>query len=44
MNGEKVESYNKIKDNTARLVVGDDDVRKVWKEYFKDLYNVDTEE
>ena len=26
------------------MVQGEDEVRKVWKEYFEDLYNMDTQE
>ena len=24
--------------------IGEDDARRIWKEYFEDLYNIDTEE
>ena len=42
--GGKVESCSKIKDGNGGLAQGEDEVRKVWKEYFEDLYNIDTQE
>ena len=27
-----------------RLAHGEDEARKIWKEYFEDLYNIDTQE
>ena len=39
-----MESSNKIKDGNGRLVQGEDEVQKVWKEYLEDLYNIDTRE
>ena len=42
--GGKVESCNRIKDGNGRLAQGDDEVRKIWKESFEDLYNIDTKE
>ena len=42
--GGMVESCNKIKDRNGRLAQGDDEMRKIWKEYFEDLYNIDTQE
>ena len=44
VNGEKVENCNTIKDRTGKLVVAEDNVQKTWREYFEDLYNMDTEE
>ena len=26
------------------MTQGEDEVRRIWKEYFKDLYNIDTQE
>ena len=26
------------------MAQGEDEVRKIWKEYFEDLYNIDTQE
>ena len=42
--GGKVESCSGIKDGNGRLAQGEDEVRKIWKEYFEDLYNIDTQE
>ena len=33
---------DRIKDGNGRLGRGDDEVRRIWKEYFEDLYNIDT--
>ena len=41
--GGKVESCSRIKDGNRRLAQGKDEARKVWKEYFEDLYNIDTQ-
>ena len=41
--GGKVESCSRIKDGNGRLAHGEDEVRKIWKEYFEDLYNIDTQ-
>ena len=37
--GEKVEDCSRIKDGNGRLAQGEDEMRKIWKEYFEDLYN-----
>ena len=42
--GGRVESCSKLKDGNERLAPGDDEVRKIRKEYFEDLYNTDTQE
>ena len=39
-NGGKVEDYNRIKDGNRRLVLEEAEVRRIWKEYFEDLYNI----
>ena len=39
-----VESCSRIKDGNGRLAQGEDKVRKIWKEYFEDLYNAYTQE
>ena len=39
----KEESCRRIKDGNGRLAQGKDEVRKIWKDYFEDLYNIDTE-
>ena len=41
--GGKVESCSRIKDGNRKLVKGEDEVRRIWKEYFEYLYNVDTQ-
>ena len=41
--GGKVEICSRIKDGNGRLVQGEDEVRKIWKKYFEDLYNIDTQ-
>ena len=40
----KVESCSRIKDGNGRLAQGEDEVRRIWKEYFEDLYNIDTQD
>ena len=40
----KMESCSKIKDRNRRLAYGDDEIQRVWKEYFEDLHNIDTNE
>ena len=42
--GGKVENFNRIKDGNGRLVLEEAEVRKIWKEYYEDLYNIDTQE
>ena len=42
--GGKVESCRRIKAKNRRLANGDDEVQKIWKEYFEDLYNTDAQE
>ena len=37
--GGKVESCSRTKTGNRRLTQGEDEVRNIWKEYFKDLYN-----
>ena len=39
-NGGKVENPNRIKDGSGRLVMGEVDVQRIWK----DLHNIDTQE
>ena len=38
-----MESCSRIKDGNGMLAQGEDKVRKIWKEYFEDLYNIDTQ-
>ena len=37
-----MKGYIRIRDGNGRLAQGEDEVRKIWKEYFEDLYNIDT--
>ena len=39
-----MESCSRIKHRDGRLAQGKDEVGRIWKEYFEDLYNVDTRE
>ena len=43
VNGEKVGSCGRIKDGNGRLVLGEEEARKIWKDYFEDQYNIDTQ-
>ena len=42
--GENVESCSRVKDENRRLAQGEDKARKIWKEYFEDMYNIDIQE
>ena len=42
--GGRVESCSRVKDGNGRLTHGEDEARKIWKKYFEDLYNVNTQE
>ena len=44
MNGGKVENFNRIKDENGRLVLEETEVQRIWKEFYEDLYNIDTQE
>ena len=39
----KEKSCGRIKDRNGRLAQGEDKATKFWKEYFEDLYNMDTQ-
>ena len=39
-----MESSSRIKDGNRRLAQGDNEVQRIWKEYFEELYNIDTQE
>ena len=39
-----MEGCSRIKDRNERLAQGEYEVLKIWKEYFEDLYNIDTQE
>ena len=43
-NKGKVEDSNRIKDGNGRLALEEAEVRMIWKEYYEDLYNIDTQE
>ena len=43
-NRGKVESYRRIKGVNGRLVLGEEELRRIWKDYFDDLYNTNIEE
>ena len=40
----KVESCSRIKDGNRRLAQGEDELRKILKEYVEHMYNIDTQE
>ena len=44
MNGGKVESSSRIKNENGSLALEEDEVRMIWKDYFENLYNVDIQE
>ena len=37
-----MESCSRIKDGNGRLVLEEAEVRRIWKEYYGDLYNIDS--
>ena len=39
-----MEICRRIKDGNGRLAQGENEVRRIWKEYFEDLNNTDTQE
>ena len=39
-----MESCSRLKDGNWRLAQWEDKARKIWKKYFEDLYNIDTQE
>ena len=44
MNEVKVESCSRVKDENGSLALCEVEVRRIWKNYFKDFYNEDTQE
>ena len=36
-NGGDVESYSRIKDENGILVLKEDEIRRIWKDYFEDF-------
>ena len=43
-NGGKVENSNRIKDINGVLDLEVAEARRIWKEYYENLYNIDTQE
>ena len=43
-NGGKVKNCSEIKDENGRLALEEVEVRRIWKEYFEDLYDIHTQE
>ena len=39
-----MKTCSRVKDGNGRLAKEEDEARKIWKEYFKDLYNIGTKE
>ena len=39
-----MENYSRIKDGNGRLAQAEDEVQRIWKEYFQVLYNIDIQE
>ena len=44
VNEVKVECCSRVKDGNGRLALWEVEVQRIWKKYFKYLYNVDTQE
>ena len=44
MNGGKEESCSIIKGGNGRLALGTYEIRRIWMNYFEDLYNIDSQE
>ena len=42
-NGGKMENSNRIKDGNGSLVEEEAEVQRICKEYYEDLYNIDTQ-
>ena len=42
-NGGKEDSWSRIKNLNGNLELGEKEVRRIWKDYFEDLYNIDTQ-
>ena len=40
----KVENSSRIKEGSGRLALEEIKVQSIWKDYFEDLYNIDTQE
>ena len=44
MKGGNVENFNRIKDGNGRLALEETEVRRIWKDYYEVLYNIETQE
>ena len=44
VNGGNVESCSRVKDGNRRLALWEAEVRRIGKKYFKNLYNIDTQD
>ena len=42
--GGNVKSCSKMKDENGRLALGEEEIQRISKAYFEDMYNVDTQE
>ena len=42
--GGILECCSRVKDGNGRLAQGENEARRIWKEYFEDLYNINTQE
>ena len=40
--GGNVDSCIRIEDGNGRLAQREDEVQRIWKEYFEDIYNIDS--
>ena len=40
-NGGKVGSCSRIKNGNVRLALGEDELQRIWKDYFEDVFNID---
>ena len=43
-NGGNVKSCSRMQDRNGRLALGENEIRRIWKDYVEDLYNRDTRE
>ena len=39
-----MESCSRVKGENGRPALREDEVQRIWKDYFEDLYNLDTQE
>ena len=44
MNGVKIGTCSTANDGNGRLTLGENEVRRIWKDYFQDVYNMKTQE